>query len=47
MHVLQDEYDLFTAWTIKNNPQGKGEDKPKKAAGDKKGGKEAGAKKKK
>uniref|UniRef100_A0A7S1E580 AAA+ ATPase domain-containing protein n=3 Tax=Hemiselmis andersenii TaxID=464988 RepID=A0A7S1E580_HEMAN len=29
--VFKDEYDTFQAWTAKNNPQGKPEEKPKKA----------------
>lgn len=39
--VFKDEYEQFSAWSAKNNPQGKQEDKPKK---EKKGG---GGKKKK
>lgn len=41
--VFKDEYEKFQAWTAKNNPQGKQEEKPKKEKADKKGG----AKKKK
>jgi len=41
--IFKEEYEQFKAWTDKNNPQGKGEDKPKKekkeGKGDKKGGK--------
>mmetsp|Transcript_26433 Transcript_26433/g.53723 ORF Transcript_26433/g.53723 Transcript_26433/m.53723 type:complete len:172 (-) Transcript_26433:125-640(-) len=31
--VFKEEYEQFAAWTVKNNPQGKPEEKPKKDEG--------------
>ena len=42
--VFKEEFEQFAAWSAKNNPQGKQEDKPKKEKKDKKDG---GKKKKK
>lgn len=48
MHpLLQQDYAPLQAWTLKNNPQGKQEEKAKKDKADKKGAKDAGKKKKK
>jgi len=45
--VFKEEYEQFAAWTQKNNPQGKPEEKPKKDDGKGKGKKDDGKKKKK
>ena len=36
---MQEEFESFSAWSAKYNPQGKQEDKPKKEKTEKKGGK--------
>jgi hypothetical protein len=45
--VFKEEYEQFQAWTNKNNPQGKPEEKPKKEDAKGKGKKDEGKKKKK